>query len=421
MSHHKKYKLLNKMTVLFLVLMVAAFGISSAILIFKANKHIEKSVETSFLLKQEHFVKKIIEGKPEESFGTIKVQKLGNEKEYITRPDRDTLIMEAGARQLYRLREAIIHVNNETYLLVLKKNIDDFTRLKADIIKTLIPAFIIISLIILILNTFLSRYLFRPFNYILNQMKRFRVGENYSFQSISTSTSEFYDIQELFEGMIKRAEEDYVNLKEYTENMSHEFQTPLAIIRNKTENLIADENVMDKHAKSVKAIYDEANHLSKLGNTLKLLTKIENNEFVNKERIATQSVIEIHIDKLSELAGLKSIKIEANLNASHSFEIDPLLLEIILKNLIRNAILYADIDSIIHIETTSESLNISNHSESKEGIPTDLFKRFSKGKGNKSSLGLGLAIVKKICDLNGLYIKHNFTDSTHSFIISPSK
>ncbi len=415
----RKPKLLSKFSILFIVFLIVAIGISAIILLAKANKHVESSVNASFKRKQEYIERKLKSGKIDDFYCAFDLIELENSVKPQIKPDKDTLMTEGGELQLYKIREKIIYVNGKSYLLLLKKNINDFTELKADIAKTLIPVFIILSIIILLLVTFLSKFLFKPFNHILNQMKSYKVGQTTIFRMIKTNTREFYIMQELYMNMIKRAEEDYINLKEYTENMSHEFQTPLAIIRSKTENLIADEKIMKNHTESVKSIYDETNHLSKLGSTLKLITKIENNEFVNKEQIVTKNKIEEHIEKLRELAMLKFITIESNLDSKHTWEMDPFLFEIILKNLLRNAVLYSVSDSIIKVETNGSALSVSNRSDANKVIPKNLFKRFSKGRGNPTSLGLGLAIVKKICDLNGLIIIHRQHNSNHIFTISP--
>ncbi|MFA8437067.1 MAG: sensor histidine kinase [Marinifilaceae bacterium] len=420
MRKRRTSKLLSKISLLFLLFIVVAFVISATILIFNANKYIDKSVERSFNKKEQQIIEKLEAGEAISFFKEARIIKLETVKKDFLQTDIDTVMQaeESNEMFLFRLRRKVITVNHTNYLLILKKNIDDFTNLKTDVISTLVPVFIILSIVIVIFNTFLSRYLFQPFNYILKQMECFRVGENFSFRKIKTSTREFTTLQELYLEMINQAEEDYRRIKEYTENMSHEFQTPLSIIRNKTENLIADEYVMNTNAKSVKAIYDEVNHLSKLSNTLKLLTKIENNEFVKREQIKSKMVIEDHVEKLRELAGLKSVPIELDLNEDHIFEIDPFLLEIVLKNLIRNAILYAKAKTTIQIKTSSDNFYISNTSELSETLPENIFERFAKGKSNPSSLGLGLAIVKKICELNALNIEHNFQESTHSFSIS---
>jgi signal transduction histidine kinase len=224
-------------------------------------------------------------------------------------------------------------------------------------------------------------------------------------------------MQLLFQKMLLRIEKDYQNLKEYTENMAHEVQTPLTIIRNKTENLIADDQLMQKHASDVKIIYDESNHLSSLGSTLNLLTKIENGEFSATDQISTKPVIEKHVDAIHESAQLKSMYIEMNLADEHIVRIDPFLLDIILKNLLRNAIRYGSNDGPIRICTTQNEMLISNYGTALDVPVQKLFERFYRNDKTSPSLGLGLALVRKICDLNAMCINYRYENGQHFFSI----
>ena len=175
---------------------------------------------------------------------------------------------------------------------------------------------------------------------------------------------------------------------------------------------------MQAHPETVKIIYDETNHLSKLGNTLNLLTKIENGEFNKAVSIETLPVIEKHISAIEELVKLKSFTVETNLSTEHRLLIDPFLLDIVLKNLLRNAIGYGNPEAgPIEISTTAESFSISNFGPPMD-IPTEnLFQRFNRTTNNHSSLGLGLSLVERICRLNDLKIVYRYKGGRHIFTI----
>ena len=189
------------------------------------------------------------------------------------------------------------------------------------------------------------------------------------------------------------------------------------MLYNVTENLIADEILMQQHASSVKIIYDETNHLSKLGNTLNLITKIENQEFSNRMQIATKTIIEKHLESISEVASLKALKIENELSDQHTIFIDPFLLDIVIKNLLRNAIHYGTAEGPIKVKTTMNSLSVSNYGPPLGEAPEMLFERFFKKNGTGASQGLGLALVRQICQLNDLTVSYKYEAKQHVFTI----
>jgi signal transduction histidine kinase len=288
--------------------------------------------------------------------------------------------------------------------------------LRDDIFGSLIPAFLFLALGVVLFNFALSGYFFSPLNKILQIMRNYKPGRG-PVDTINTSTKEFEKMQDLFLEMIHRIDEDYNSLKEYTENMSHEIQTPLAIIRNKLENLMAREKIMQHHAGEIKLIYDEVNYLSRLGNTLNLLTKIENREFMNAVTLKTKPVIEKHVNTIKESAETKSLHIEQILDDDHRVFMDPVLFDIIIKNVLKNAVLYASSEGPVRIESFKDSLRISNSGPPLGISEEQLFKRFNRKNNSSKSLGLGLAIVKKICELNDLRISYKYEEGRHVFSI----
>ncbi|WP_053405778.1 HAMP domain-containing sensor histidine kinase [Persicobacter sp. CCB-QB2] len=420
MSKKRSMHLMPKIAVLFLFFVVIAFFINGQYLINQTKKHIEGNVSYAFKLREKQIIEHLKEGKdPALVRGAWVAYADSLPESGLREATYDTLMFSKYFDEIYlfRIKETNIWVDSVQYHLVLNRNIDDFASLKADVRNTLIPSFILLAGIVLIFSIFLSGVVFRPFYSIMRKMEDFKLGDKAEIKPVKTSTQEFARMQELFIAMVDRIEEDYRNLKEYTENMSHEIKTPLAIIRNKTERLIADERVLEAQAEVVKTIFDETNHLTRLGSTLNLLTKIENHEYRNTEKLFTKPFIENHIDSVSELAGLKDLQINAVLSETHYLMMDPFLFEIILKNLFRNAISYASKGTIIEIETTENSFGIRNAGPAPKVSPENIFKRFASGNQTKNSLGLGLALVKRICALNQLRIEYRYECGLHGFFI----
>jgi len=416
------YRLLTKTTFFYLVFILITFFVSGRYLIHKSNQYIDNETEHIFKHRERYITKYLQEKDTVKNFRTTQISVLKNWADTIKYPSyTDTLIYIEDFEEnlLHRQKKFTIKAHGKIFLVKMNVVINDFVKLQKDIAHRILPSFVILALAIIAFIAAMSGYLFKPFHRILSQMNRYKVGNGLSVQEIKSSTVELKKLQYLFKRMVNRIEDDYQNLKEYTENMAHEIQTPLTIIRNKAERLIADEAVMSGHKESVKAIYNEVNHLSRLGTTLNLLTKIENGEYANSVNLQTKEIILSHIDSINELLDLKSLQIETSLDETHTVLIDPFLFDIILKNLLRNAVRYASHTGPIKVETKNNNLAISNYGETLEVDNHKIFERFYTSDKSNNSLGLGLALVKRICDINQLQLSYEYFEGQHKFIIKP--
>ncbi|WP_456439185.1 sensor histidine kinase [Caldithrix abyssi] len=422
MSGRRPIKLLNKTTAFYLIFSFLVFFISAFIMSKMANQYIDSYVQNRFSKFDWRLKKHLTKDSTLSRLPRyLKLRRLSDRQLLQKLPVvKDTIIYNESIDeyQHYRKRLAAIKVGKDYYVYETRVHVGDFYRLRDDFLASMFFVFGALALGLIAFNYFLSGYLFRPFYQILNVMKTYKVGQQTSSPAISTTTEEFIKMQKLFQKMLDQIEKDYRNLKEYTEDMAHEIQTPLAIIRNKLETLMRDEAALERHGEAIQVIYRQINHLSHLGNVLNLITRIENGEFKNTRIIRTKPIIEEHLQPVKELAELKGLKITLDLNEEHAFNIDPYLFELVLKNLVRNAIQHAPTGASITIKTDEQSLIISNVGAELDFPPQQLFKRFVKRKNNGETLGLGLALVKKICDLNELNVSYEYLNGRHVFKIS---
>jgi len=266
-------------------------------------------------------------------------------------------------------------------------------------------------------NYFISGWLWQPFYRVLGQIRGFSFDRGRRVDLKVTTTKEFKELNSFYSQMVEKINEDYKNLKEFTENTAHEIQTPIAIIKAKVESLLCHENIEEQVLVQLSTISDSASKLSRMSRTLNLLTKIENQEFVSKDRINVKDFIENLMFNFKELADLKNISVVKVLDDNSFLEIDPYIFDILLSNLLKNAIRYNDENGSLKITCQSNCIEISNSGEVLNFDETKLFDRFSNSQRVNNSLGLGLAIAKKICDLNNLKLNYTYRDRYHVFQI----
>jgi signal transduction histidine kinase len=93
------------------------------------------------------------------------------------------------------------------------------------------------------------------------------------------------------------------------------------------------------------------------------------------------------------------------------------LAEILMANLLQNAIRHNLSEGYIKIEINKKELKISNPGKPLATAPENLFTRFYRESKKEESLGLGLSIVKMIAEQSRLEVGYAFGDGVHTVSI----
>ena len=202
-------------------------------------------------------------------------------------------------------------------------------------------------------------------------------------------------------------------MKEFTEDTSHEIQTPLAIIKAKAEILLQSKNLGESQLHEINQIFKSVNRLSKLRNGLLLLTRIENNQYDLNTSINLKDSLHDLVSDFKEILEIKGIKVQEDFKATPVLIINQDLSFILLNNLLSNAIKHNFEGGIINIKLNQSEVIVANTGPEHNLDSTNLFNRLAKGNPNSNSSGLGLAIVKKICDLYKFKISYKYINNLH--------
>jgi signal transduction histidine kinase len=114
------------------------------------------------------------------------------------------------------------------------------------------------------------------------------------------------------------------------------------------------------------------------------------------------------------MAQEKEIKISTHIISEIAIKANPTLLDILLSNLISNAIRHTSAQREVKIKIENKSVTISNPGEP-FNFPNKIFDRFNRESRTAQGNGLGLAIVKKICDSDDLRLTYLYSDGSHHF------
>jgi len=144
-----------------------------------------------------------------------------------------------------------------------------------------------------------------------------------------------------------------------------------------------------------------------------LLTKIENQEFSTRQTSNLSKVVDRVSTQFEELAQMKGLRLEKRILPDVSLRIDPILTDVMVTNLMKNALQHNIKNGWIEIEVNKHQLIVINTGQPPEGPIDQLFERFKKSKASNETLGLGLAIVKKIAEVNQMDVTYQYSDGIH--------
>lgn len=319
--------------------------------------------------------------------------------------------------ELYRQYEFYITADGKYYKVDVRKSQEETEDLIKMIALVTLGIVVLLLLILFLINRFLLSRLWKPFNNTLAQLKQFNLSAKNNLQLEHTSTTEFTELNKTVLVMTGRVKQDYEALKNFTDNASHEMQTPLAIINSKLDVLIQDETLNEFQMQQLQGVYDALDRLSNLNQSLLLLTKIENSRFIEQENIAVDDLIKEKLIEFEELNADMKLKITADIKPVN-ISGNKKLVDILISNLLSNAIRYNVAGGSVFIKLTGSRLSISNNSFLPALDENKVFERFYRHADTKQDgNGLGLSIVKQICTIAGYNINYFYADDRHEFSI----
>jgi signal transduction histidine kinase len=268
---------------------------------------------------------------------------------------------------------------------------------------------------IFVLNRFIFANLWKDFFHALEKLKAFdTVKEPLTLGE--PDIEEFRELFQVLERMTRRLSEDYRDLKEYTDHTTHELQTPLAIIKTKTELLMQSDRLGPEEMQLIHSINASTDQLSRLNATLALITRIENRQYPSREPVSLIQMVDEHLQMMQELVSLRGIAVEKTYpDKDVVVSMDRGLANVMITNLLKNAIVHNRNQGTIHIRISEQQFLISNEGPPLNFDEKGLFKRFVRNTKKSGTFGLGLSLVKKICDTYGYEIRYRYFQGLHEF------
>jgi signal transduction histidine kinase len=269
---------------------------------------------------------------------------------------------------------------------------------------------------IFIVMKFVPQRLWASFRRTLGIMRKFRVEEGVVPQLPKSNVSEFEELNATLHNLMTNSVKSYQVQKEFTENASHELQTPLAIAQGSIDNLLQDPQLTEHQAEALQSIAMQLRYMSRLDRNLLTLSRLENSQFSTSDMIWLNQEVERLRPSMEAIAGDVELKISL-LEKDQQLRCNQTLFDSVLGNLIINAIRHNAGQSAVTLTLRPDRLFVTNASDEGPLDADHIFQRFYRNQSTQQGTGLGLAIVKSICEYHHWRVEYSYENSRHVFTV----
>lgn len=187
---------------------------------------------------------------------------------------------------------------------------------------------------------------------------------------------------------------------------SHELRTPLQALQGHLELALSKPRSAEEYRAALEEAHLQGQRLSRLVRALLLLNRIETESQVLREPVDLALVLQ------ARAADLNCERLDLQLQPC-PVECDPSYAEILVGNLLENALKYSPADTQVHVSSGTGVVRVVNRTlPDLRWSPARLFEPFFRHETSRSSAaggnGLGLALCKSVADLHGWGLKLDY-------------
>ncbi|WP_368747476.1 quorum sensing histidine kinase QseC [Enterobacter cancerogenus] len=293
------------------------------------------------------------------------------------------------------------------YRVVVGQEAEYRQEMALDVVSSqLTPWLVALPVMLLLLIVMLSREL-KPLKK-LAQTLRSRSPDATDTLSTQGVPAEVRPLLDSLNHLFTRTQEMMSRERRFTSDAAHELRSPLAALKVQTDVAqlyLDDPQAQAKALAQMHAGIDRASRLVDQLLTLSRLDSLDNLD--NIEPLALADLLQSAVMDIYHPAQQAGIDIRLNINAPQATRTgQQLLLSLLVRNLLDNAIRYSPRGSVVDVTLNARSFSVRDNGP---GIASDALarvgERFYRPPGqDETGSGLGLSIVKRIAALHGMRV-----------------
>ncbi|QIP15189.1 HAMP domain-containing histidine kinase [Spirosoma aureum] len=315
--------------------------------------------------------------------------------------------------------QTTIVADGQHYLVRVRLPYYEFNELARDLSIWIIIGFLVLMALSVLVGLALSSRLWRPFYVTIDQLSQFRLDQPASLSFPQAHVREFDLLSRSLGELTRKVRQQFSLQKQFTENASHELQTPLAVASAELDFLLQSQHLTENDHTHLQRATDALSRLSQLNRSLLLLTQVDNDQFAADELADLSEVIQQYLLDFEPFFTHKHLAVTVAIQPEVQLRMNRQLMGVLLTNLLKNTARHCPVGGRVALSLTNDQLSICNTGEPLPFAESQLFNRFVKDPARPDSIGLGLALVRQICDRYGFPLTYAYdqANKTHSFQI----
>jgi two-component system heavy metal sensor histidine kinase CusS len=247
----------------------------------------------------------------------------------------------------------------------------------------------------------------RPLEEMRRSLKR--IGPTHLNERVASANwpRELQPLATAFDEMLKRLDDSFTRLSQFSADLAHELRTPIANMLGEAQVALSRDRSSAEYRETIESAIGECERLSGIVDNLLFVARVDAaREPVERERFDARAAVEKIAAFYETIAEDRHVAISCS--GEGQISADPALFERAVGNLVDNALRFTPENGSIQIALAERAKDFEIVvSDNGSGIAPEhlprVFDRFYRAESSRGSdgAGLGLALVKSIVDLHG--------------------
>ncbi len=203
----------------------------------------------------------------------------------------------------------------------------------------LVVSFVVVLIVLFFFSRILAGRLIRPIKNLSESMDHINRNNLDERVDLPSKKDEIYSLSFNFNRLLDRIEKALIRERQFTADASHQLRTPLAVLKGTLEVLIRRGRDQKEYEEKISFCINEIDRMSKSAEQLLTIARIDNyqiNSQVELEDI--NSIVKAILDRFKDPINTQKLKLNVNYLLETTYKVDAYYSDLILENLISNAI-----------------------------------------------------------------------------------